>query len=202
MARGSPSRRTQISATASALSRVEREVATDGPGALDEEGDRFLGRQRVEVDQPVEIGEAQGRHRVFVLAVDVKWAAAGRDDPEARCPGEQLGHGLGAADEVLEIVEDDGDAPVADMLHESIDRSQTAAVRQAHAGRGDRQDEIGLGDRRQLDEPDTTRKRIEAARRHLEGQPCLAGAAGSAERHEALSLEQLDASRRSRVRGR
>jgi len=105
-------------------------------------------------------------------------------------PPEQVGDGRFRAAKLLEIVQDQQQSPVADGLDKGVD-DRPARV-SAHAERcGDRGgDEVGVADRREIDERDAVRKTIRDDRAHFEGDPRLAAPAGPGQGDQTVGREQ------------
>ena len=89
IASGRPSRRWQISATAGAFSSVTAKSGADRGGALDEQRDRRVLRERLDRQRlvgPRRSRQRERRHRELVLAAQVQRRPAGHQDL-------QVGHG-------------------------------------------------------------------------------------------------------------
>ena len=83
------------------------EVGLHGAGALDEERDRLVLRERRDLGQMRGVGQVERRHRELVLAGEVHGDAARDEQLQLRRSREQVGERGRRLDEVLEVVEDE-----------------------------------------------------------------------------------------------
>ena len=116
--------------------------------------------------------------------------AARRQDRQLRRAGQELADDGRRGAELLEVVEDEQDAPAGEVIDESIDRRSSAAIRQAQHLGDRRRHERRIRDGLERDEPDAVRKGFCAPRGELEAEPRLAGAARSGQGQEASPAEQ------------
>jgi len=91
----------------------EREVVPGGAGTSDEEGDRLVPAQSLGIASIRGRRCAQGRHRVFMLAVEPERSTARRQDREARCDGQQFRNERSRRVDPLEVVEQEETGPEA-----------------------------------------------------------------------------------------
>ena len=190
IANGSPSRRTQISATAGAFSFV-----TSKPG--------FTARARsmkratasycdscASDGRLAGIWQVERRDRVLLLTRDLERAAAAGQDGEVRAGRQQLVDRCAGPDHLLEVVEHDQHALGADVVDEALDRRATAAIRQHEGLRDRRGHQLRVADGCQLDEPHAVGVVAQSASGDLEAEARLPGAARPGEGQQAVIRQQ------------
>jgi hypothetical protein len=121
-----------------------------------------------------------------VLAVDAQHHAAGDEHGERRTHVEKVAHEGGSRGHLFEVVDEQQRAPHAGQLVRDH-RQQRALTRfaQPERRRNRRGDQRRLGNRGEIDECDATLERGGEVGGRLDGEPGLARAARSGERHEA-----------------
>ena len=158
------------------------EVGHDARHAIDEE----LGRVGLDGAR-----QAEGRHRIEVLARQPKLRLAGGDDRQARGAGEQLGQQRRRVEHVLEVVEDEQALPGPEVIGQN-GRGWLAADLSHPDRRGDRGRDLSrIGDGRQPDEPGTVAKVGRHLRCRLDDQSRLPGAGRTDQRHQPGRSKQL-----------
>ena len=176
-----PWSRALIAATAGAFSLVTAEPRADRDGTLDEQPDRGVLAERGQVDgarsatevHPLQAGllarvgrRRQARDLVLLLARDVEHGAAGDDRLDLGRRPQQVGDDRGGRDDLLEVVEDQQQALVAQPVGERlVDRSR-GALGDAEGAGDPRRDEHRIADRLE--------RRRRRRRRGSRPMPCAA----------------------------
>ena len=188
MASGSPSRRRTISATAAPFAGVSMK---SGRTAIARSTNSRTASDSMSVagsSVPAR-GQRQRRDGELLLARDPQRRAAGHDDRQLGRRAQEVGDDRRPGDDLLEVVEHEQRAAVAEVLLDPVDRG-TLGREQAER-RGDRGgDEVGVGDRRQRHEPRAVRVALDAVARQRQREPRLARPAGPGERQQARPVEQ------------
>ena len=105
---------------------------------------------------------------------------------------QELGRERRRVEHLLEVVEYEQQLLAGEVLGEDLGDREGALLARAHS-RGDlRGHERGVGQRREEGDEGAVGERGEQARRDLEGQACLAGAAGPGQGHEPRLSQELD----------
>lgn len=132
----------------------QAEARPNRRGALAEQGDGRVRRQLPGERAGSGLGEAQRRDRKLVLAAQVEHGAARDEHLEAGRGPEQIGHDGGGGEDLLEVVQQEQQALVAQVVDEGIADRAAADVLETH-GLGDgRHDEGRVAKWGQLDEED------------------------------------------------
>jgi len=208
---GSRSSRSRISAGASSFARgrqLECERQSVEPAAdasdlrragrvefearIDRASSRGEQPQRIGLDERLErqgrIGRVERRHGVFALCRQPQRRAARGQDPEAWCGGEQLADERSRGQKLLEVVEDEQDAPLSQVLDHTLREGACAFPDLDRLGDG-RDEQVGARNRREADEhrsvPELGLERV----RDREAQSRLAGATRAGERDESCALD-------------
>jgi hypothetical protein len=167
------------------------EVRLDGAGALDEQGDGLELAELRERRQIGRVGQPERRNRVLLLARHVQDASAAHEDGKRRAAGQQGADSGSRIGHLLEVVEHQEDAFVADVVDEAIGRRPAASVGEPE-GLGHRaRHEVGRGDRRELDEEDSVGVVRECPTGNLEAEPRLPGPSRTCERQEPAAGQEL-----------
>ena len=180
-ASGSPSRRAQIAAIAAALSVVGSKAGLTAR-ALDTNsstaGERI---ERVDVRRSIGRRKGQGVHRHDAFGDQAEWLAA-RD--EQRHPGrvaEQVGQIACRVEHLLEVVEHEQDALLAEIAEQRLASGFVDPQRL----RRSRYDERRIEDRSQRHEEDTGGERLDQLGRDLEREARLSRSSRSRQRDDA-----------------
>ena len=139
------------------------EIGLHGARSLDEERDCLELRELREWRQVGGIGEAERRNRILLLAGDVEDAAAAGQDGEVRAGSKEGVDRRRRVGHLLEVVEDEQHAPLADVVDQPIDRAAPATLGKAERLADGGRYELRLGDGRQLDEEDALREGAQAS---------------------------------------
>ena len=129
-------------------------VGTDGQGTLHEEIDRFPLSQRIDGDLP--------------LAVDVQRLAARDEHRQVRTGSDRLCDPGGCVEQMLEVVQHEQQALVADRCRERVLRPERLS--------GGRLDECGIGERGERDPPHAAVVVVGGRGGSLQREPRLAAA--------------------------
>ena len=193
------------------------EGRADGDGPLDEQADRGVLADRGRVERALAArklhalasGQAgrirrrrQSRHRVLLLARDVEGGPAGRDHLQSRGGTEQARDHRSSVDDLLEVVEDQQDAPAREPLVEGLGDRLAPGVRDPDGRRDPRRDEHLVADRLQRHEEDPIGKIVRHGRRQLERETRLARSRRVRSSSAAGSSRTGGGPRRARRRGR
>ena len=174
IARGRPSRRTQISATAAASSSV-----SSNPDARRAPARRTGGpppRRATASAEATSSGRVQRRHGDKPLAADPQRLPAGHEDPKARARSQQVGDPAGGVDHLLEVVEHQEHAPRREVRHAG-DRAVRRLPDAPTARAIDVERRIGVASPARGRRSRRRRSRGRPARRPPDRQPRLADAA-------------------------
>jgi hypothetical protein len=117
-------------------------------------------------------------HGVLVLRGDVERLATRDHELQVRARGKKRRQSLRGLDHVLEVVEEQKQAPVADVPGDVVVASTERLA-------GGREDERGFVDGRQRHPPHAVREVVGRVSDRLGGEPRLAGAAGTGESQQA-----------------
>ena len=165
-----------------------------------------LGEQlhRLESGQPRGVGETGGRdsqrrNPEDMLPADAQRLPAGDQQARPRAgPYHGVGQLRGRAKHVLGVVEDDQQVPVADRVDQGIQHGPSRLLADTEHGGHGACDQLGVGHRRQLDQPHSVPGAIQYLGRHLQRQPGLADPARPGDRdqptppgHQRPQLSQL-----------
>ncbi len=101
-----------------------------------------------------------------------------------------IGHLGGGLDEVLAVVEQQEELLRAQVVDDPVDRRLSRLWLDAQGAADLGRHELGVTDRRELDQPGAVAVPVEAVSRGLEREAGLAGAAHADQRHEAAGGEQ------------
>ena len=170
------------------------EVGFDRPCPLDEERDRSSVdelRQRGEV---LQVRQRQRCHRILLLATQLEPGAAGHQHLQAGRRLEQVGDEGRGAHDLLEVVQQNQQAPVAQIGHQRLQQRLLPAFLEAKRLRKRRDDQFRVADGRQVDEADAVREVVAQLGCRLQREARLARAAGSRQRQQPhlRALEQRD----------
>ncbi len=171
------------------------EVGTHGRRALDEETHRVRLGEHLERRKTRRIGKVERRDGELLLSRDAQRRAARCEDLEVLTGLEQRGHGRGGGKDLLEIVEHEQQAAVADVFGEAIERRFTAAHLHADRVRDGGRYEVGIGDRGERDPERAVRVAVGRLGRELQREAGLAGASRPGEGQEAGLAEEAQAVR-------
>ena len=116
--------------------------------------------------------------------------AARHDRLDVRGGAQQVGDDRGRGDDLLEVVEDEQEALVAQPVGERFLDRATAALGDAERTRDARCDEHRIADRLERHEEDAVREVVRRPRRELERQPRLAGPARPGQRQQPGPRQQ------------
>ena len=132
----------------------EHEGRIDRLGALDEEPDRVDRHELRRVDLGIRVRDRQRRHAEDDLARDPEGLTAGGQDPHAgAAPEERLRDRRARVDQVLAVVEDEQDLAIAQMLDDELDVRLGLPFADAEDVGHGLDDQGGVADRRELDQP-------------------------------------------------
>ena len=137
-------------------------VGIDGQGTLHEEIDCFPLSQRIDGDLP--------------LAVDVQRLAARDEHRQVRTGSDRLCDAGGCLEQMLEVVQHEQQALVADRCRERVLRPERLS--------GGRLDECGIGERSERDPPHPAVVVVRGRCGSLQREPRLAAATGPGQRHQ------------------
>ena len=119
-----------------------------------------------------------------MLAREVKRRAARDERLQTRCFGEKRSHRWAGIEKLLEVVEHKQEVLVTQVIVQRL-RERLAGLLPHRKRLGHRRDEeIGIGDRGEVDEEDPSFEIRDQLRGHLEREARLASATGSRERDE------------------
>ena len=178
MASGSPSRRRQISATASWLPFVEREVGPHLAGSAHEQG---LG-----------VGRGKGRDGQLLLVAQPQRRARGGDHGQVGRGREQPRDERSGLQHVLEVVDAEQQLAARHERLQGVLDLRARRLAQAERLRHRRGHERRLAQRRQLDEGRAVAVAIPQLLDQLQREPRLARPARAGQRHQPrAALEQL-----------
>ena len=168
------------------------EARLDRSCALDEEGDGLVLREAIERREMRRVRQAERWNRVLLLAGDAQRAAAARQHGEVRRRRQQIRDRGSGGDDLLEVVEDEQHAAIRDVLRQPLGSAAAGPVCEAQL-LGDRGgDELGLGDRRELDEEHAVGMVVQRSGRNLQAESRLAGAARAGEGQQAAAPQQVE----------
>ena len=137
------------------------------------------------------------------LAADVQRLAARREDLRLDPRLQEFGRELGARlQQMLAVVEHDQHATVLDEPRQGLGDRSPGLLLYAYDGSHRLGDEPWIGQRRELDQPDSVRVLVHHAGGDLQRQPRFADAAGARQRDEPGLRQELRDLRRARARGR
>ena len=169
---------------------VDREVRRHRGGPLGEQAHRLAGGQPFGRGPGARIRDRERRDRAFLLAGDPQRRAAADQDAQRTGLPQQPGHGRGAGQQVLEVVQDEQDLPVVQLADQVIHQRPVPGVLQPEALGDRRRHQPRIPDGRQRHEVDAVR----VVTRHLGGQrdaqPGLAAAARPGQRDQIAACEQ------------
>ncbi len=163
----------------------EREVGSDGAGALGEQGHRRVPGQLGDWRQAVRVGHGERRHRELVLPRDTKGHAAGHQHLDLWAGREQIGHGRGGRNHVLEVVQDQQDAPRLQNARQALQERPVTRLGDLERPGDGRQDQGRVGGRGKRDEAHPVGEGVGDVRRDLEGEAGLADPARTSQSQEA-----------------
>jgi hypothetical protein len=127
-----------------------------------------------------------------VLLGEAEPVPAGGEDPDALGAVQQGGGEPGArGGEVLAVVDDEQQPPVADLLDEGVERRLGGVVVQAQRVGGGQRDERRVVQPGQVDEAHAVREGPPDPGRDARGEPGLADAARPGQRHQPCAGQQL-----------
>ena len=175
---------------AAATRCVRRKMRLGRACPLDEQPDGAVAKQVV-ADRAAFCRHSEGRHRVDPFALRPERLAAGGDHPRCRVGAQQqLGHPRRCVDHMLAIVEHQhqllGAERVGDGWRRCHARSELEPER---GGDGDR-NELGIGQRRELDGPNPIGKSRQQVSCDLQAEPCLADAAGAGQGDQPMGADK------------
>jgi hypothetical protein len=152
---------------------------------------------RIDGSAAIQARQLQRGDRQLVFPPQVEWSAAGHDHLHARPRRQELPDDRSGIEHLLEVVQDQQRRLVAKEPCHDLSRWLATNVPQPQLA-GDRlDDQMRVGDRRQVDEPDTVVEFVDDARPELDGQACLPNTGRTGEREESdVGAYQLSASRR------
>ena len=158
MASGNPSSREQISATAAAVLRGEREVRSDCLGTTPEQGNRLVCLQRRKIRHLCRTGKGERRHRKLTLATNAQRFAAGHQRLDLG-PGRQTAPSRlePRPQQVLEVVEQEQHPPLAEVAMHDVVQERPPPSRSPSAVAIAESTRAGSRRRRQIDEDDAVR---------------------------------------------
>jgi hypothetical protein len=146
-------------------------------GSLDEEPDRSVAGQFIQGTPLIGVWDRQGQYSPLPLSPDLKRLAAGGENTEVGTGGEQMVRQAGTGiDQVLAIIEQEQEGARAECGHKGARDRLVRHLADAQARRNHLRHEEGIGDRREIDHPDTIREGGAHLRDNLQGQPGLATA--------------------------
>ena len=162
-----------------------------GGRAREEQASRFVGFQRFRNDLRIGGRRGEQRDRISGFPGDPERLTARRQNRHVWGRMEQPGRELGARTcQVLAIVEDQQQTPILEVIRNHVDHGATAFLLKAqHRGDGLR-DELWVGQRRELDEPDTVGVICQRLGREAQRQPCLPNPAGPEQRQQPRLRQQ------------
>ena len=152
-------------------------------GSLDEEPDGLVLDQRRCRHRPGGIRERQRRDGQDVLTGDPQQRAARDQQRDARAADHQIDQNRPGGEDVLEVVEDQEQAPRAEGAHQRVGGGPPGGLHDAERLGDPGRDPLVVANRRELDEGDLVEAGIEVLR-DRNGEPGLPDAAGSGERDE------------------
>ena len=150
----------------------------------------------VQVGKAFEEGDAgidvERRHRIAALPADPQQLAAGDDGRQRRRRADESGDDVrGGREQLLEVVEDEQQDPIAEVQAEDLADRRLGGFAEADRARDGRLDERGVADRSEVDEPRAMREPRGERRRDAEREAGLAAATGTRERDDAALRERL-----------
>ena len=134
--------------------------------------------------------ERQRRHRVLPLGAQPQHPAAGRQDRHARAAGQQLVQLTGDVDDLLQVVQDQQPAAVAELLGQGLKRRARPRQVDAHRPGDAAKGQLGPGDPGQRDEHDARSEAVTQAFGHGHRQAGLADPTRPAEGHQPGPVQQ------------
>ena len=168
----------------------QAEVRPGRPGPLHEEGHAVDLGQGLQGRQVGRVGDAQGRHRVLLLAVDVERGPRGDDAGQARRRPQEVAQEGRRAGDLLHVVEHEEHGAGAQVVAQAILHRRAAHVLHAH-GHGDRRRHEGrIADRLQGHEVQAVGEAFRDVRGQLQREARLARAARPRQRQQAGAVEQ------------
>src|SRR5206468_523550 len=135
------------------IARVDCEIGPYRLGALDEQRHRVVLRERLQVGQRVRVRELERRNLVLVLTGQPQWSPAGDQQlhPRRREERRQL---RGSVEYLLEVVEKEQQASIADEIAEGVGESRSSRLVDPERLCDRRQYQRGVVERLERDEED------------------------------------------------
>jgi hypothetical protein len=165
-------------------------------GPLDEEPDRSVAGQFIQGTPLIGVWDRQGQYSPLPLSPDLKRLAAGGENTEVGTGGEQMVRQAGTGiDQVLAIIEQEQEGARAECGHKGARDRLARHLADAQARRNHLRHEEGIGDRREIDHPDTIREGGTHLRDNLQGQPGLATAPHTGQGDQPLGTLQHEGTR-------
>ncbi len=212
IASGMPSRRSQISATTGAFSGVR---VNDGTTEVARSTNRRTAAADAISANRSDAGWACGSPRCSTRTTprEGTWKMVSPSIPRASrlvarivTPGQwvtiRYATSVAASIDVLAVVEQEQELLVAEDVDQRIGRARPGVFVPADGAQHFERDEVWVARRGQLGQPDAVPESRRDARRHLEHEPRLAGAAHADERDQAVDSAQAFDLVESRARGR
>ena len=170
---------------------VHREPGDGRGGAVGQQPHGLVARQLLRGVAALGIGDRQRGHAEHDLPVGAQRLAGRRQDRQSRRPAQQLvAEGRTGGEQVLAVVEHEQRRSWSEELHDALKRRAPGHRGHLERRRGGVHDEASLLDAGELDERGAVGIVALAATCQLEGQPCLARAAGAGEREQARGAQQ------------
>ena len=166
--------------------RVRRKVRRGGARPLDEQPDGAIAK-RVLAIRAAFRGDSERRYPVNPLALRPERLAAGGDHPHCRVGAQQrLGHSRRRVDHMLAIVEHKHELLRAERVRDGLRRCRARSEFEPERGSDGDRDEVGIGQRRQLDGPNPIGEFRQQVSCDLKAEPGLADASGAGQGDEAM----------------
>jgi hypothetical protein len=163
----------------------QREVRPAGARALEKQRDRRILRQPVEGWQGRGSGQPERLHDDLLLAPQAQALPACDQDLQPGGGGQQHGNLWRGVQQVLDVVEEQQDRPVAQLVRKSLDLWEVTTLADAD-GLGDRlDDEAGVAEGCQVDEIHSIGEGITSFGGNLDTQARLADIAWATQREQA-----------------
>ena len=137
------------------------------------------------------VGDGKRRQRIRGFARNVQRLATRRENLQLRPCLQQLAARLGARlQEMLAVVQDDQQTAVPDRFCQRFQNGVSGLFLDSQNGCDGLRDHPGIGDRRELDQPNAVGVIVQHVGGRLQGQPRLAQAARAKQRHQPPFLQR------------
>jgi hypothetical protein len=164
--------------------RRQLEIPARTARPLDEEPYRLEPPEPVERDAPGELGKLERWDRIDTLSGQPERSPARDEKRGILHLLDQLGKDRRSGEHLLEVVEHEQRLPTAQERHESLDDVSAGALEQTQTLCDRGRDELGIGDRCEVDHNHAVPEVRSQLGHELEGEPRLSGSPRAGERHE------------------